>query len=463
MPLEKLGRYEISEKLGEGAMGVVYRAFDPLLERIVAIKTIKLDLTPAEQADFEMRFFKEARSAARLNHPAIVTVFDAGKVEDTAYIAMEFLEGNDLRRLIVKDERLPVERVVEIIAQVADGLDYAHQNGVVHRDIKPGNIMVLSDGDVRIADFGIAQLQSGARTMTGQVLGTPKYMSPEQIMGKHVDGRADIFSLGVVLYQLLTGVSPFDASSVSTIMYRVINEPALMPSLIIKDVPRAFEVILAKALAKLPEQRYQTAGEMAADLRRYRELDDAPPPDWEGSGLLGPSSSAPIDPTVPGDATVLNRADTVPLGKPPALGERTVPRQRVPGDNAVPSQPAGGDETVPRHPVPVPRQRLPVVGIAAAILVVAALVGGVIYTFQAGKPQLMLAAAITGQGTVSLAIAPWGEVLVDGKNVGVSPPLTELPLPAGRHKVEVRNGNFPSFSLEFDLQAGDTRKIKHKF
>ncbi|HTZ00080.1 MAG TPA: protein kinase [Rhodocyclaceae bacterium] len=458
MPLDKLGRYEITGKLGEGAMGVVYRAFDPLLEREVAVKTIKLDLTPAEQAEFESRFFKEARSAARLNHPAIVTVFDAGKESDMAYIAMELLDGTDLRKLITKDERLPIERVVEIVAQVADGLDYAHQNGVVHRDVKPANIMVLNTGAVRIADFGIAQLQSGARTMTGQILGTPKYMSPEQIMGKPVDGRSDIFSLGIVLYQLLTGVSPFDASSVSTIMYRVISEPAMPPTLIIRDVPRAFEVILAKALAKDPERRYQTAAEMAADLRRYRELEDAPPPDWEGSGLLNPTSVVPLGQLPSGDTTVMNRTDTIPVGLKP----------RAPGESSSPTLPLGErsmagaavDKTVPL-PRPAPPSRLPVAG-GVAVLAVLILAAGGFYALRgAGAP--LAATVIAGQGTVSLAIAPWGEVFVDGQSAGVSPPLTELPLPAGRHKVEVRNGKLPPLSLEFDLQAGDVRKIKHKF
>ncbi|HJW04641.1 MAG TPA: serine/threonine-protein kinase, partial [Azospira sp.] len=265
MSIEQLGRYRIDGKLGEGAMGVVYRAFDPLLERIVAIKTIRFDL--GDQEDFERRFFREAKSAARLNHPAIVTVFDAGKVDDMAYIAMEFLEGRDLRQLLRSEpeggQRLPYDRIAELIAAVADGLDYAHQAGVVHRDVKPANIIVLdgstNTGAVKLADFGIAQLQSSAKTMTGTMLGTPKYMAPEQIMGQAVDGRADIFSLGVVLYQLLTGTAPFDGETVSTIMYRVIHEGARRPSLVQGDVPPGFEAILAKALAKKPEDRYASA------------------------------------------------------------------------------------------------------------------------------------------------------------------------------------------------------------
>ena len=255
MAQEELSRYQISGKLGEGAMGVVYRAFDPLLERIVAVKTIKLDFSPSEEEDFERRFFREAKSAARLNHPNIVTVYDAGKFGDIAYIAMEFLEGKDLRQLMIKKQSLPVARIVEIVAAVADGLAYAHENGVVHRDIKPANIMVLDNGGVKIADFGIAQIQTGTRTMSNMIVGTSKYMSPEHITGLPVDGRTDIFSLGVVLYQLLTGVAPFEGDTLTTIMYRVIHEAAALPSLFVEGIPSGFEYILACLLYTSPSPR----------------------------------------------------------------------------------------------------------------------------------------------------------------------------------------------------------------
>ncbi|HET7775864.1 MAG TPA: serine/threonine-protein kinase, partial [Azospira sp.] len=272
MTIQQLGRYRIDGILGEGAMGVVYRAFDPLLERVVAIKTIKFDAALSERESFERRFFREAKSVARLSHPTIVTLYDAGKADEVAYMAMEFLEGRELKRYIAEAGPLPYPRIAEMVALVADGLDYAHRQGVVHRDIKPANIMVLGDGSVKITDFGIAQLQTGTKTMTGHMLGTPKYMAPEQIMGHPVDGRADIFSLGVVLYQWLTGVAPFDGETVTTIMYRVINEGPALPTRVMPEVPPGFEAILARALAKSPEERYQTASEMAADLRRYAEL-----------------------------------------------------------------------------------------------------------------------------------------------------------------------------------------------
>jgi serine/threonine-protein kinase len=463
MSPEKLGRYEITDKIGEGAMGIVYRAFDPLLERVVAIKTIKLDLTPAEQEEFERRFFKEAKSAARLNHPAIVTVFDAGKVDDTAYIAMEFLEGRDLRQLIVKDQLLPPERVVDIVAQVADGLDYAHRNGVVHRDVKPANIIVLANDAVKIADFGIAQLQSGAKTMTGNVLGTPKYMSPEQIMGKPVDGRSDIFSLGVVLYQLLTGVSPFDASSVSTIMYRVIHEPAVMPSLVIKDVSRAFEYILARALAKVPEQRYATAADMAADLRRFRELEADPGLPLPGGGIGG--QEVALIQGGEGDATVIESTDTIPV-RPSGGGDTAATTVRLAAPPAGPAA-AAGAATVPNRPSASRRGMI----IGAAVLALAVAAGAVLLGGPSRAPDAAAtaggaatpAATPAGTGVIAIAVAPWGEVFVDGASAGISPPLTELMLAAGRHRIEIRNGDLPPFVQQIDLAAGDTQKIKPKF
>lgn len=454
--MQQLGRYEVLGKLGEGAMGTVYRAFDPLLERIVAIKTIKLDLTPAEREDFEARFFKEAKSAARLNHPAIVTVFDAGKEDDVAYIAMECLQGKDLRQMIQKVPTLSHPRMAEIAATVADGLDYAHRNGVVHRDVKPANIMVLDNGSVKIADFGIAQLQNSAKTLTGQVLGTPKYMSPEQITGVPVDGRSDIFSLGVVLYQMLTSISPFESSSVSAIMYKVIHEPAMLPSLIARDVPRGFEYILARALAKKPEDRYQTAAEMAADLRRYPELNAVVDIPWEGSALAKPEAGAGH----PGSTS--------------GAGEKT---EACPGNDA--------EKTValaPSSQPPPTGQKKPVNFLVAGFFVAAALIATIMLR-QAPLPETPPAAnqeapptpapspaseapvqePLPATARISLAIAPWGEILVDGKSEGIAPPLNEIILSAGKHHIEIRNtGNAP-LKLDIALEANETRKIKHKF
>ncbi|MEI7455090.1 MAG: serine/threonine-protein kinase [Nitrosomonadales bacterium] len=268
----QLGRYEVISELGQGAMGVVYKARDPLIDRVVAIKTINLGMAQEEMDEYEGRFYQEARAAGRLNHPNIVTIYDVGKSGDIAYIAMEFLEGCELRDLIRDNGKLPVDQVLDIVAQVASGLAYAHEHEIVHRDIKPSNIMVIQDGHVKITDFGIARMASSAvRTQTGMVLGSPKYMSPEQVLGKTIDQRSDIFSLGVMLYEMLTGESPFMGENVNAIMFQTLNTTPVAPAKLNSRVPDMLNFIVAKALAKELDDRYQNAKDFATDLRACRD------------------------------------------------------------------------------------------------------------------------------------------------------------------------------------------------
>jgi eukaryotic-like serine/threonine-protein kinase len=269
--ISHLGRYEIVGELGQGAMGVVYKATDPLIDRIVAIKTITLSLAQEEREEYEARFYQEAKAAGRLSHPNIVTIFDVGRSGDIAYIAMEFLQGRELRDILNDEKLLPVDQVLDIVAQVALGLAYAHEHGIIHRDVKPSNIMVLRDGHAKITDFGIARMASASvRTQTGMVLGSPKYMSPEQVMGKLTDQRSDIFSLGVMLYEMLTGQPPFTGENVNAIMYQTLNAIPPSPSSINPAVPDMLNFIVAKALAKDLENRYQNARDLANDLRACR-------------------------------------------------------------------------------------------------------------------------------------------------------------------------------------------------
>ncbi len=270
--ISQLGRYEVLGELGQGAMGVVYKARDPLIDRVVAIKTINLGLAMDEKEEYEGRFYQEAKAAGRLNHPNIVTIYDVGKSGDVAYIAMEFLEGRELRDIMNERGVLPVEQVLDVTAQVALGLQYAHEHGIVHRDVKPSNIMLVRDGHAKITDFGIARMASSAvRTQTGMVLGSPKYMSPEQVMGKEIDQRSDIFSLGVMLYEMLTGHAPFDGENVNAIMYQTLNVIPAPPNSLNPAVPEMVNFIVAKALAKGLEDRYQNARDFAADLRSCRD------------------------------------------------------------------------------------------------------------------------------------------------------------------------------------------------
>lgn len=270
--ISRLGRYEVLGEIGQGAMGIVYKARDPLIDRTVAIKTINLGLALDEKEEYEGRFYQEAKAAGRLSHPNIVTIYDVGKNGDVAYIAMEFLEGRELRDIMNDDGLLSVDQVLDIVAQVAQGLAYAHENDIVHRDIKPSNVMVVRDGHVKITDFGIARMASSAvQTQTGMVLGSPKYMSPEQVMGKAIDQRSDIFSLGVMLYEMLTGQAPFNGDNVNAIMYQTLNAVPVPPNSLNPEVPEMINFIVAKALAKKVEDRYRNAKDFAVDLRACRD------------------------------------------------------------------------------------------------------------------------------------------------------------------------------------------------
>jgi eukaryotic-like serine/threonine-protein kinase len=278
MEQPQLGRYVIDSEIGRGAMGVVFKATDSVLQRIVAVKTVNMAMEKDHADKYEARFYQEARAAGGLNHPNIVTVYDAGKAGDIVYMAMEYIQGVELRSLLVEGQPMGVAQALSIAAQVADGLGYAHQQGVVHRDIKPANIMVVAEGPVKITDFGIARMRASADlTQTGVMLGSPKYMSPEQVIGKRADHRSDIFSLGVILYEMLTGAAPFAGENVTALMYQIVNFAPPAPSSVNPHVPEMLDFVVAKMLAKPLEERYQDAREVAKDLRECeRGLATAP-------------------------------------------------------------------------------------------------------------------------------------------------------------------------------------------
>ena len=273
-----LGRYEVQKELGKGAMGVVYLGKDPKINRVVAIKTMALaqEFEDDELEEVKERFFREAETAGRLVHPNIVTIYDAGEEHDLAYIAMEFLKGHDLGRYVKQDKLLPIPNVFKITILSADALNYAHEQNVVHRDIKPANIMYVPESStIKLTDFGIARITDSSKTKTGMVLGTPSYMSPEQLAGKKVDGRSDLFSLGVMFYQLLSGSLPFTGDSMAALMFMIANEPhpdilGARPELasMVPDVSK----ILDKILQKEPDARYQSGAEFANDLRRCLKI-----------------------------------------------------------------------------------------------------------------------------------------------------------------------------------------------
>lgn len=271
--ISHLGRYEIISELGRGAMGVVYKAHDPFIERYVAIKTINLQpLSATERKQYEARFFQEAKAAGHLNHPNIVTVHDLGESGDIAYIAMELMEGRELQHVLDGPRRLSIEDALDIAIQVASGLSYAHQRGIVHRDIKPSNIMLLGNNHVKIVDFGIAKMPTSmSLTHAGLVMGSPLYMSPEQVESKTIDARSDLFSLGVVLYQMLTWQRAFTGHDVMSVMYGIVHNEPERPSAFNSQVSEMLEAVVMRCLKKKPEERYANADELAKDLQKCRD------------------------------------------------------------------------------------------------------------------------------------------------------------------------------------------------
>lgn len=310
---KSIGRYEILEELGHGAMGTVYRAKDPAMDRVVALKTIiAVALASQQGSEFRERFYREARAAGRLAHPGIVPVFDVGEHEGLPYLVMEFINGRTLADSVKAKERLTLERVCEIGQQIAEALGYAHQHGVIHRDIKPANILLTSLETYKIerpkiTDFGVAKLAAGQITLSGQMLGTPAFMPPEQFTGAPVDGRADLFSLGVILYWMATGEQPFPGETMTSVSYKVVHIEPIPPTKLNPSIPAKLEGIILKCLKKSPDERYQTGEELARDLAQLRGFDNTnlqrtalrnPPPAPAQASTLGADLQATL-PNVP--------------------------------------------------------------------------------------------------------------------------------------------------------------------
>ena len=346
----KLGKYEIRREIGQGAMGVVYEGFDPLIERVVAIKTIRPEqLDKAQAADILARFKREAQAAGRLSHPNIVSIYEYGEeptaTGSVAYIAMEYINGRELKDYFDENTRFPLSEINRLMSEILSALNHAHQNGVVHRDMKPANVIILEGGQVKVADFGIARIESSNLTQVGTVLGTPSYMSPEQFMGNLVDRRSDIFSVGVMLYQFLTGEKPF-TGAVTTIMHKVLKEDPLAPSMLNTMLPKAWDEVVRQAIAKNPDERFQTARHFAdAVAAVVRSQVGAP------GGAAAGDADATIA-SMGGDATVVNARAMATVVNPhstkidPALASSVdAPSQTVFARPGAATSPA----TVPEH------------------------------------------------------------------------------------------------------------------
>jgi serine/threonine-protein kinase len=358
----KLGKYEIRGILGKGAMGTVYDGYDAVIDRRVAIKTMtKPDPTDAEAQEELARFRREAQAAGRLAHPNIVGVYDYGEDGDIAFIVMEYAPGTELKKLLDKGDRMPPAEAVRIMQGVLAGLQYSHERGVVHRDIKPGNIILSPDGTVKIADFGIARIESSSMTQAGTVLGTPAYMSPEQFMGQTVDKRTDIYSAGVMFYQLLTGERPFDGS-MSAIMHKALNTEPPKPSDLSVTAPSSLDAVVARAMAKRPEGRFDSAASFAAAMKAALEAPDPLGGDDDATviapraGKPAPPPQSTPKPSVPAPSGDRNRTGLIAGGAFAVLAVAGIGAYiAMPGSKPAPPPAQVQPKPLPPPPAPQPQ------------------------------------------------------------------------------------------------------------
>jgi serine/threonine protein kinase len=392
----KLGRYEIVDELGKGAMGVVYLARDPLIGRLVALKTFRIGYSVKDQdaEQFRIRFLREAQSAGILTHPNIVTIHDvveAGE-EGLAFIAMEYVKGTNLKLVLQGDKALTWQFVLDVVAQVGDALDYAHAHRVIHRDVKPANILITENNKVKITDFGIARLDTSNLTQEGQLLGTPNYMAPEQIQGKEVDHRADLFSLGVVLYEMLTRHKPFHGENLTVVSHRIVYDPFTPPREYARELPLGVEQILNRALDKEPAQRYQRARDLFDELRKSLGASQGVAATLPGSPLP-PVPPPPPSPPALNDTQSLSSTVVLPPAEPPGVAAAN-------GRPAAPLDAPAIAPTAPTVKAATPRATSPgqpQAGVRrgllwAAALVALAVLGGAGYMlWQAWAPPLPVA------------------------------------------------------------------------
>ena len=510
-----IGRYALKYQLGEGGIGTVYAAHDPLLSRLIAVKTLHVEVIEAERESFNALFLNEARAAAGLSHPNIVTVFDAGISDDRAYIAMELLKGRDLRQLRQEGWRATPAQAALIVRRVADALGYAHSKGVVHRDVKPANIFMTSRTHPKVLDFGIARIahQHDAHQADEIAAGSPYYMAPEQARHEPVDRRADVFSLGVVLYELLTALKPFRGNTLDEITAAVLEHEPPLANAVDASVPAALAQIAAKALAKNPEHRFRSARAFSRELRHWLDENTV-----SSEGDMQSNPAAGIKPLWIALATVgvvvigaiawlalgANR-DAVSAAAAP-VATATVPADVViaaPAPAAsiafvapIASVSASAAALDSASSAPMALAVATAVGAASAVEVASALPQAPVANSSEPAPKSVskptpkeatketakdkrarevrerearIAAAVVtlpaqaATGIVRIAISPWGEVEVDGRRVGTSPPLTELNLPAGRHQIVVRNTDLPPYSVTLNVTADQPVTFKHKF
>ncbi len=492
-----IGRYALKYKIGAGGLGTVYAAHDPLLSRLIAIKTLNLEISAEEREAFNQLFLNEARAAGGLSHPNIVTVFDAGvsQAGGDAYIAMELLKGRDLRQLRQEGWRPTPAQAALIVRRVADALAYAHSKGVVHRDVKPANIFMVGRTQPRVLDFGIARLahQHEAGATGDLAAGSPYYMAPEQARHETVDRRADVFSLGVVLYELLTDQKPFRGATLSEITQAVLEHTPPRADSVAPGVPAPLAEIAARAMEKDPEHRYRSARSLSRELRHWLEehaQGSEPAPEVEppkrprvlvvagaalaGVGLLAlglwlglrthpePDVAAPPAATAPATAPMAatDTADGI-TASPPAT---TTAAPIVPATPTPAPAPPAPTATAPATPVAAaPASPSPRVAVPPAAPRESARERRVREAREREARATAATPAVVALGTVRIAVSPWGNIEVDGTAVGTAPPLNELTLTEGRHQITVRNADFPPYSTSVNVVPGQPVTLRHRF
>ncbi len=479
-----IGRYALKYRLGEGGLGTVYAALDPLLTRAIAVKTLHVEVEPEHRAALEASFLHEARAAAGLNHPHIVTVYDAGASEHGLYIAMERLKGSDLRQLLQGGWRPTPQQAATIVRRVADALAYAHDKGVVHCDIKPANIFMVSRTSPKVLDFGIAHVakRPGGPTQAPFAAGSPCYMAPEQLRGEPVDRRSDVYALGAVLYELLTFKRAFSGATLEEIVDAALNQDPTPVQDLNPEAPATLAAIAQRALAKDPAQRFRSARQLAQALRLWMaeqpatpavpQLERSAPRRWDrlalgvaalgGIGLvaalLWPSSPGPTAMQEPAPAASAPQVAAAPAPAPVAE-----PASAAEPSASAASAVAEAASTPTAEPAPVASSSplAALVATTAASKPTAARERKVKPKAEPAPATAPIAPAATG--ALQLAVSPWGQVEVDGNPVGTTPPMNRLVLPEGTHTITIRNSDFPPFTTTVKITADQPTSLKHRF
>jgi eukaryotic-like serine/threonine-protein kinase len=501
-----IGRYALKYQIGEGGLGTVYAAHDPLLSRLIAIKTLNVQVSQEQRADFNVLFLNEARAAAGLSHAHIVTVFDAGVSDNKAYIAMELLKGKDLRELLMEGWRASSVQATQIIRRVADALGYAHSKGVIHRDIKPANIFMVGRTQPKVLDFGIARVTHRHETHAPDEItgGSPYYMAPEQLRRRPADQRADVFSLGVVLYELLTDVKPFTGESLEEIANAVLTHEPAAPHVLRPELSRELSDIVMRAIEKEPEKRFSSARSLSRALRQL--ADDSEQPGYE-AGLFSAGDSGWKMPkwswVVGAMATVACIGSAWWLLSPPP---QTVSRLPAPStseplviqaaqpkadssvDSLTTAASAPSTEAVVSLPPPTqsvdpeakpvslasktPKPQPSVLAKEASVrakeppkmtLKAQRAQEAAEREQAAARSSAAPAPAAPSQGVVRVAVSPWGTIEVNGVAIGTAPPLTEITLPEGKHQITIRNGELSPYRTTVDVVRGKPVIIKTRF